>query len=130
MSVVRPRRVLSLSQGFRGFRVLVLTERKEVVGADRTGQSQPLRAQSEPLTGHALAFVVIIAHAQMFPEVTLCILQAVLRLGGDHTTDSTGTEAARCVATTPVGIRPVLNCQCEHEHNSTSGPPTLGHLSR
>jgi hypothetical protein len=48
--------------------MLVLTEPQEFLRADFPGQSQPLRAQAEPLAGHALPFVVVITDAQVFLE--------------------------------------------------------------
>jgi len=42
------------------------------------------RARSDPLAGHALTLIIIIADAQVFLEVFLGVLQAILRLGRDH----------------------------------------------
>ena len=64
--------------------MLILAQPQEIVGADFPGQSKPFRAQPNPFTGDALAFIVVVADCQVFLEVFLCVLEVVLRFGRDH----------------------------------------------
>ena len=81
--------------------MLIFTEPQEIFGADFPGKYQPLRAQTNPFTGHTLSFIVVIADTEMFLEVFLCVLEIMLRLGRDHATDVTGTVRGCGVGDTP-----------------------------
>jgi hypothetical protein len=61
---------------------------------------------------------------KVFPRV----LEIVLRLGRDHTSDTTGTVRASCVSDTPSPRLVVLNYEHEHDSDSETGKPTMGHL--
>ena len=80
--------------------MLILAQPQEIFGADFPGQSKPFRAQPNPFTGDALAFIVIVTNRQVFLEVFLRVLEIVLRLCRDHASDTTRTVRAFCVADT------------------------------
>ena len=110
--------------------MLVLTQPQKIFRADFAGQIQSFRAQSNPLAGHTLALIVVIANAQVFLEVLLSVLQVVLRFCRDHRQDNTRTVRACCVADTPQQSRSVMNCGHENERSSDAEArqPALGHL--
>jgi len=60
--------------------MLVLTEPEKIIGTDIPGQLKSFRAQTEPFTGHALPFIVVITNAEVFFEVFPRILNFALRL--------------------------------------------------
>jgi hypothetical protein len=64
--------------------MLILAQPQKIIGADFAGQSEPFRAHANPFAGHALAFVVVIADAEVFLEVFPRVFQVVLRLCRDH----------------------------------------------
>ncbi len=101
--------------------MLILAKAQEIVGADSPGQIQPLRAQTDPLTGDALTFIVVVANRQVFFKVFLCVLEIVLRLRRDHTSDTTRTVRAFCVAITSSPPRLVVNYGHEYERDSEVG---------
>ena len=80
--------------------MLVFAEPQKVFSADFAGQSKSFRARSNPLAGHTLTFIVIVANAEVFLEVFAGVLQVVLRLCRDHTTDLIKNVRAFCVADT------------------------------
>ena len=80
--------------------MLILTQPQEFIRADFAGQSKSFRAQPNPFAGHTLAFIVVIADAEMFLEVFPRVLEVVLRLGRDHATDIIRTVRESCVADT------------------------------
>jgi hypothetical protein len=99
---IPPRGLVTLRQLLARARMLVLAKPQKFLGADFPGQTQPPRALTEPLAGHALALVVVIPDAQVFLEVTLRVREAVLRLRRDHAPDTTRTVRSFCVShTTP-----------------------------
>ena len=81
--------------------MLILTKPQKIIRADFAGQTKLFRAQPKPFAGHALTFIVVIAHAKMFLKVFLCVRQIVLRLCRDHTPDTIRTYRAFCVPETP-----------------------------
>jgi hypothetical protein len=89
-----------LSQLLAGSRLLILAQAEKIIRADFSGQTETFRTVAEPFAGHALAFVVIIADAEMLFKVFPRIRQVVLRLGRDHTSDTTRTVRAFCVSDT------------------------------
>ena len=111
LAALRPRRVQPLRQRLTGRWMLILAQPQKVVGADFTGQSKSFRARAEPFAGYALAFIVVIADAEVFLEVFPCVLEVVLRLCRDHASDTTRTVRACCVSHTSSQTRLVVNCQ-------------------
>ena len=81
-------------------RMLVLTEPQKFFRAHFSGQPEPLGTQAKPLAGDPLALVVVVADAEMFLEVTLGILETVLRLCRDHASKTTRKLVIICVSAT------------------------------
>lgn len=79
-----PRAVQSLRQRLSGCGVLVLAKPQKVIGAHLASQTEPSRPNALPFPGHALAFVVVVADAEMLLEVFPRVRQVVLRLCRDH----------------------------------------------
>lgn len=98
--------------------MLILTQAQEIFRADFPGQIQPFRAQSNPFADHTLAFIIVIACAEVLLKVFLGIFQVVLRLCRDHRQDNTRTVRACCVADTPQRFQSVVNCGHENECSS------------
>jgi hypothetical protein len=73
--------------------MLVLTEPQKVIGMHLARQTEPSRANALSFPGHTLAFVVVVADAEMLFEVFLRVRQVVLRLGRDHRRTLYGTSA-------------------------------------
>jgi hypothetical protein len=65
--------------------MLILAQPEKIIRPDSAGQIEPLCAEAKPFAGHPLAFIVIIADAEMFFKVFPRVRQIVLRLGRDHT---------------------------------------------
>ena len=61
--------------------MLVFTAPQKLVRANLAGQAKLFRARPDPLAGHALSFIVVIADAQVFFKVFPGVRQIVLRLG-------------------------------------------------
>src|SRR6266542_3709055 len=80
-------RILSLSQSPASLRMLILAQcAKLFAGELRTGsQSQPFRADSDPLTGTNFPGGVIIVLRQVLDEVTLGTSQILMGDGAEHT---------------------------------------------
>lgn len=97
---ILPRGLVTLRQLLASAWMLVLTKPQEFLGADFSGQAQPLSAHAEPIAGYALPFVVVVTDAKVFLEVTLRVGEAVLRLRRDHAPDTTRTVRAFCVSHT------------------------------
>jgi len=93
--------------------VLVFAQPQEVIGADFPGQSESFRAHAQPFAGHPLAFIVVVANAEVFVEVFPRVLEFVLRLYCDHVPDITRTLCGFCVAATLARTRFVVNCAHE-----------------
>ncbi len=81
---VRPRGVQPLRQGLAGKRMPIFTKAGKCFRPDPAVQAEPFRAQTEPLAGHPLTFIVIIADAKMLLKVFLGVFQIVLGLGCHH----------------------------------------------
>jgi hypothetical protein len=108
--------------------MLILAQPQKIIGADFPGQSEPFRAHAKPFASHALAFIVVIADAEVFLEVFPRVCQVVLRLCRDHAPDITRTVRAFCVADTSSHPRFLVNCLHEHDRDSEAGQATVGHL--
>ena len=80
--------------------MLILAQAQKIIRADFAGQTETLRAEAKPFASHTLAFIVVIADAEMFFKVFPRVCQVVLRLGRDHAPDNTRTVRAFCVADT------------------------------
>ncbi len=65
--------------------MLILAQPQKIIGADFSGQSEPLRPHANPFAGHALPFIVVIADAEVFLEVFPRVFQVVLCLCRNHT---------------------------------------------
>ena len=65
-------------------RVFVLAQPQKFVPADAAGQTQALRTDPEPFSGHPLSLVIVVSDAEVLLEIPLCVFQAVLCLGRDH----------------------------------------------
>ena len=81
-------------------RMLVFTEPQEIIRANLAGQAELFRASPNPLAGHALSFIVVIADAKVFFKVFLGVRQIVLRLGSQHESQCPKTPASFCVMIT------------------------------
>ena len=57
---------------------------EKFIRADLAGQSKSLRAQPDPLAGHAPAFIVVIPDAEMLRKIFFSVLEVALCFGGDH----------------------------------------------
>jgi hypothetical protein len=76
--------------------MLIFTETQKRFRSDLARQAKPIRAESRPLTGHPLPFIIIITDAKVFLKVLLCVLQIVLRLGRDHSEQSAKGPVSFC----------------------------------
>jgi hypothetical protein len=64
--------------------MLIFTKPQEIIRAHIPGQPQLFRSYPDPLTGHTLSFIVVIANAQVFLKVFPGVRQIVLGLGRQH----------------------------------------------
>jgi hypothetical protein len=81
---VGPRGIEPLRQSLAGSGMLIFTEAGKCFGSNPAGQANLFRTQAEPLAGNSLTFIIVIANAKMFLKILLCVLQIVLRFGGQH----------------------------------------------
>ena len=51
--------------------MLILAQPQKILRADFAGQTKSFRAQANPFAGHPLAFIVVIANAEVFLKVFL-----------------------------------------------------------
>ena len=68
--------------------MLVFTQPQKIIGTDFSRQSESFRTHANPFAGHALAFIVVVAHAEVLLEVFPRVLQIVLRLCCEHAPDT------------------------------------------
>jgi hypothetical protein len=80
--------------------MLVLTKPQEIIRANLAGHAKLFRARPDPLTGHALSFIVLIADAQVFLKVFPGVRQIVLGLGRQHGKQPPKSPPAFCVKIT------------------------------
>jgi hypothetical protein len=76
--------------------MLVFTKPKEVVRANFASQSKLFRPRPEPLAGHTLPLIIVIANAQVFLKVFSGIRQIVLGLGRQHGKQCPKTRPSFC----------------------------------
>jgi len=109
LSIFRPLRVQPLCQYPARGRMPVFAEPQEIIRAHLAGQTKLLRARSEPLTGHALAFVIVIADAQVLLKVFPGVRQIVLGLGRQHEKQCPPSRPPFCVKITQNDRRKLLH---------------------
>jgi len=100
LAAFRSRAVQSLRQRLSRYGMLVLAEPQKVIGTHLARQTEPSRANALPFPGHTLAFVVVVADAEMLFEVFLRVRQVVLRLGRDHRRRYTELRLTLCITRT------------------------------
>ena len=80
--------------------MLVFTEPQEIIRSNLARQAKLSRANPDPLAGHALSFIVVIANAQVFLKVFPSVRQIVLSLGCQHAKQTPKSRPSFCVKIT------------------------------
>ena len=80
--------------------MLVFTKPQEIIRTNLAGQAKFFRARPDPMAGHALSFIVVIANAQVFLKVFPGVRQIVLGLGRQHGKQPPKSRPSFCVKIT------------------------------
>src|SRR5437016_4347940 len=105
--------------------MMIVAEREEIIRHHLTLQSQRLRATPEPLAQGLLSLLIIVAHRQVFPEITFGIPQIVLSLRRDHGQRMPQGTASFCVSPTQNAQIDLLHFAHENERISITWKPAL-----
>ena len=109
LAIFRSHRVQPLRQCFTCGRMLVFTEPEEVIRANLARQAKLFRTHPEPLAGHTLPLIVVIANAQVFLKVFPGVPQIVLGFGRQHGKQCPKTRPSFCAIIAQNGREKVLH---------------------